>query len=86
MIVSVKGNKRHLLLVFGSQGDLVKTLKGIQKAHPQVSIDGIYQLINLQHGKWTLKACSIQVNEVGANPQLAILLFNLHGIRKPLWK
>ena len=54
MVVSVGRDKRYLLLVLGSQGNLMITLKSIKKAHPRVPICGIYQLINFWHRKWVL--------------------------------
>ena len=62
------------------------TLKSVQEAHPWVSIGGIYQLINLWHGKWILWTYLVQASEVNTNPPFAILLFYHHGIRKPLQK
>ena len=85
MIVSIRGNKRRLFLI-GSQSDLMITLKSVQKAHPRVSISGIYQLINLRHGKQILWTCLVQVSEVNTNLPFAILFFYQHGIRKPLRK
>ena len=54
MVVSVGRDKRLLLLVLDSQGDLMIILKSVKKAHPRVPICGIYQLINFWHKKRVL--------------------------------
>ena len=54
MVVSVGRDKRRFLLVLGSQGDLMITLKSIKKTYPRVPICGIYQLINFWHRKLVL--------------------------------
>ena len=83
MIISVRGYECYFLLVFGSQGNLMVSLKGIQETHPRVPISGIHQLINFWHGKRVLWACSIQVREIHTDPLLAVLLSDDHGICQP---
>ena len=47
-------------------------------------IGGIYQLINLWHGKRILWTRSVQVSKVNTDPPFAVLLFYHHSIREPL--
>ena len=67
MVVGIRGDECCLFSIFSGQGNLVIALKCVQETHPRVSIRGIHQLIDLQHRKWVLWACSVQVREIYAN-------------------
>lgn len=80
MVIGLKSYKGGLLLVLGYQCNLVITLESIQEAYPHVSTCCIYQLIDLRDKKGILRACPIEINEVYANPLLAILLLDHHSV------
>ena len=80
MIVGIRGDEYCFFLVLRCQGNLMIPLKGVQKAHPRVSVCGIYQLVNLRYRKRVFWACLVQIHEIYTNPPLAILLLHYHGI------
>ena len=57
VIVCIRGNECCLFSVLGCQGNLVIPLKGVQEAHPRVSVCSIYQLINLGHWERLFRTC-----------------------------
>ena len=80
VVVRIRGDECCLFLVLGCQGDLMIPLKGIQEAHSQVSIHGIYQLVDLRHWKRVFWTCPVQVREIYINLPLVVLFLYYHGI------
>ena len=80
VVVCIRGDECCLFLVLRCQGDLMIPLKGIQEAHSQVSIRGIYQLVDLRYWKRVFWTYPVQVREIYTNPPFAILFLYYHGI------
>jgi len=59
VIVGIWGDECCLFLILRCQGNLMIPLKGVQKAHPRVSVRGIYQLVDLQHKERIFQACPV---------------------------
>ena len=59
VIVRIRGDERCFFSVLGCQSNLMIPLKGIQEAHPRVSVCGIYQLVNLRHREGIFRACPV---------------------------
>ena len=85
MVVAFRRDEICFILVFQSQGNLVIFLEGIQKAHPQMVVSGIHQLVYLWDGKRVLRAHSIKVSKVNTNPPFPIFLHH-HSISQPIRK
>lgn len=67
-------------------GNLMVTMKSIQKTHPQLSIRCIHQLINLRHRKEIFRACSVKVGEVHTHFPFIDFLSHDHYISQSFQK
>ena len=83
VIVPYRSNKGCLLLIIHSQGYLVVSLKGIQKAHLRMTYSGIHQLVDPRHGEMVFRTCSVQICEVHTYPSLSFFLLHHHSIGQP---